>query len=81
MAPMLVTIYLWPQTSAHNCNRSASDEQFDRKVMYCDREYQEQSLRYETYLVPVDAVSGCPDAALIVAEEHKGRGDPIDRPT
>ncbi|KAK5454353.1 hypothetical protein LTS15_006353 [Exophiala xenobiotica] len=35
--------------------RSASDEQFDRKVMYCDREYQEHSLSHETYLVPIDA--------------------------
>ncbi|KIW12179.1 hypothetical protein PV08_09455 [Exophiala spinifera] len=35
--------------------RSTGDEDFHRKVTYCDREYQEHSVRYEIYQVPIDA--------------------------
>ncbi|KAI1624138.1 S-adenosyl-L-methionine-dependent methyltransferase [Exophiala viscosa] len=33
---------------------SSNEDQFDRKITYCDRDFQDYSLRHEIYLAPVD---------------------------
>ncbi len=42
---------------AQRKTRSADSERFRRRVTYHDREYQDYSIRHETYLSPIDLAS------------------------